>query len=177
MRNCSRKRRFRYRDYETVNPLIIYSLKMRQKLRRKRTDTIHRLPYPFCYGNGGYLFSKGPKAGGPKTHHRHRQLRVYPPLPTPCAPPGFQKIRYYGFLNNRTKSRNLKLIFIIQGHQGFKARFTGMSMAQLVLAVWKKDITRCRLCQDAACSDFFFIQVLNSREEKMFHRKWEIFIS
>ena len=26
-------------------------------------------------------------------------------------PPGFQKIRYYGFLNNRYKTRNLKLIF------------------------------------------------------------------
>lgn len=61
-------------------------------------------------------------------------------------PQGFQKIRYYGFLNNRTKSRNLKLIFTIQGHQSFKARFTGMSMAQLVLAVWKKDITRCPVC-------------------------------
>ena len=64
-------------------------------------------------------------------------------------PQGFQKIRYYGFLNNRTKSRNLKLIFTLQGHQGFKARFTGMSMAQLVLAVWKKDITRCPVCGSA----------------------------
>ena len=34
-------------------------------------------------------------------------------------PPGFQKIRYYGFLNNRYKSRNLKLIFKIQGGQRF----------------------------------------------------------
>lgn len=30
-------------------------------------------------------------------------------------PPGFQKIRYYGFLNNRMKSANLKLIFTLQG--------------------------------------------------------------
>ena len=29
-------------------------------------------------------------------------------------PAGFQKIRYYGFLNNRSKSKNLKLIFTIQ---------------------------------------------------------------
>ena len=64
-------------------------------------------------------------------------------------PQGFQKIRYYGFLNNRTKSRNLKLIFTLQGRQGFKARFAGMSMAQLVLAVWEKDITRCPVCGSA----------------------------
>ena len=64
-------------------------------------------------------------------------------------PQGFQKVRYYGFLNNRTKSRNLKLIFTLQGHQRFKARFTGMTMAQLVLAVWKKDVTRCPVCGSA----------------------------
>ena len=35
-------------------------------------------------------------------------------------PSGFQKIRYYGFLNNRMKSDNLQLIFKLQGHQRFK---------------------------------------------------------
>ncbi|MFR8018228.1 MAG: hypothetical protein ACLU7M_01955 [Mediterraneibacter gnavus] len=38
-------------------------------------------------------------------------------------PPGFQKICYYGFLNNRMKRKNLKLIFTLQGHQRFKRRF------------------------------------------------------
>ena len=61
-------------------------------------------------------------------------------------PPGFQKIRYYGFLNNRNKTRNLKAIFKLQGHQRFKARYTGMSMAELLLAVWKTDICLCPVC-------------------------------
>ena len=34
-------------------------------------------------------------------------------------PHGFQRIRYYGFLNNRMKSKNLKLIFKLQGYQRF----------------------------------------------------------
>ena len=38
-------------------------------------------------------------------------------------PTGFQKIRYYGFLNNRMKSRNLKLIFRIQGRQRFHQHY------------------------------------------------------
>ena len=63
-------------------------------------------------------------------------------------PSGFQKIRYYGFLNNRMKSANLRLIFRIQGHQRFQRRYTGLTMAELVLAVWKTDI---RLCPECGC--------------------------
>ena len=61
-------------------------------------------------------------------------------------PPGFQKIRYYGFLNNRGKSQNLKTIFKLQGRQRFKARYAGMSMAELLLAVWGTDICLCPVC-------------------------------
>ena len=61
-------------------------------------------------------------------------------------PDGFQKIRYYGFLNNRGKSKNLKLIFTLQGHQRFKARYTGLSIAELIKAVWKTDICICPKC-------------------------------
>lgn len=61
-------------------------------------------------------------------------------------PAGFQKIRYYGFLNNRYKSRNLKLIFTLQGHQRFKARYTGLSVAELIKAVWKIDLHICPAC-------------------------------
>lgn len=63
-------------------------------------------------------------------------------------PPGFQKIRYYGFLNNRYKSRNLKLIFALQGHQRFQARYTNLSVAELIKAVWKIDI---RICPECGC--------------------------
>lgn len=61
-------------------------------------------------------------------------------------PAGFQKIRYYGFLNNRGKSKNLRLIFNIQGHQRFRARYTGLSMAELIKTVWKVDICICPEC-------------------------------
>ncbi len=61
-------------------------------------------------------------------------------------PAGFQKIRYYGFLNNRGKSRNLKLIFTLQGHQRFRARYTGLSIAELLKAVWDTDICICPEC-------------------------------
>lgn len=61
-------------------------------------------------------------------------------------PSGFQKIRYYGFLNNRGKSRNLKLIFTLQGHQRFRARYTGLSIAELIKAVWDTDICICPEC-------------------------------
>lgn len=65
-------------------------------------------------------------------------------------PPGFQKIRYYGFLNNRMKSVNLKLIFKLQGYQKFRQRYTGMSMAQLIKAVWDFDICCCPKCEHSS---------------------------
>lgn len=65
-------------------------------------------------------------------------------------PPGFQKIRYYGFLNNRMKSTNLKMIFKLQGHQRFKQRYAGMPLAELLKAVWNYDICRCPECGHAS---------------------------
>lgn len=61
-------------------------------------------------------------------------------------PSGFQKIRYYGFLTNRYKTKNLRLIFTLQGHQRFKARYTGLTIAELLKAVWKVDIAVCPVC-------------------------------
>lgn len=65
-------------------------------------------------------------------------------------PAGFQKIRYYGFLNNRMKSKNLKLIFRIQGGQRFRQRYAGLSMAELLKAVWNIDLAVCPECGCAA---------------------------
>lgn len=61
-------------------------------------------------------------------------------------PSGFQKIRYYGFLNNRMKHKNLKVIFKLQGGQRFLQRYTGMTMAELLKAVWNFDICLCPEC-------------------------------
>lgn len=69
-------------------------------------------------------------------------------------PAGFQKIRYYGFLNNRNKNKNLKLIFAIQGHQRFRAKYTSLSIAELIKSVWKVDICTCPEC---GCHQLFSI--------------------
>ena len=61
-------------------------------------------------------------------------------------PSGFRKIRYYGFLNNRGKSKSRKLIFTLQGHQRVKVRYTDLSIAELLKAVWKIDICVCPKC-------------------------------
>lgn len=65
-------------------------------------------------------------------------------------PSGFQKIRYYGFLNNRMKTQNLKIIFKLQGGQRFRQRYAGLSMAELLKAVWKFDICLCPACGHAS---------------------------
>lgn len=61
-------------------------------------------------------------------------------------PSGFQKIRYYGFLNNRSKKKNLAVIFKLQGHQRFRSMFTGMSVAAVLKAAWNYDISICPCC-------------------------------
>lgn len=61
-------------------------------------------------------------------------------------PAGFQKIRYYGFLNNRMRTKNLKVISKLQGGLRFKQRYAGMSMAELLKAVWDFDICVCPEC-------------------------------
>ena len=61
-------------------------------------------------------------------------------------PSGFQKIRYYGFLNNRMKTQNLKIIFKLQGKRRFRQRYKGMTVAQLLKAVWNFDICLCPEC-------------------------------
>jgi hypothetical protein len=61
-------------------------------------------------------------------------------------PSGFQKIRYYGFLNNRMKSKNLKVIFKLQGYQKFRRRYQNLSIQELLKSVWDFDISICPEC-------------------------------
>lgn len=69
-------------------------------------------------------------------------------------PHGFQKVRYYGFLNNRGKSKNLKLIFTLQGHQRFREKYRGLSLAELLKSVWNIDI---RICPECGCGRMHYI--------------------
>ena len=61
-------------------------------------------------------------------------------------PSGFQKIRYYGFLNNRWKSKNLAIIFRIQGHRRFVSKLSELSMDEVLLKVWNYNIRTCPAC-------------------------------
>lgn len=61
-------------------------------------------------------------------------------------PHGFQKIRYYGFLNNHTKKKNLKIIFHLQGKQRFKRKLENRTVTEILKIVWNVDINRCPCC-------------------------------
>lgn len=65
-------------------------------------------------------------------------------------PSGFQKIRYYGFLNNRSKKKNLTLIFRIQGHRKFNAIFTELTIDEVLKHVWNYNI---HICPECGCSN------------------------
>lgn len=90
--------------------------------------------------------ARGKKPGDPKRQITLDHTEFIRRYLMHVLPSGFQKIRYYGFLNNRHKTRNLKLIFKLQGHQRFKAKYTNLSMAELLKAVWNLNIHICPEC-------------------------------
>ena len=90
--------------------------------------------------------ARGKKPGDPKREITISHKEFIRRFLMHVLPAGFQKIRYYGFLNNRMKSRNLKVIFRIQGGQRFRKRYAGLSMAELLKAVWNIDLSICPEC-------------------------------
>ena len=94
--------------------------------------------------------ARGRKPGDPKRRITLPNTEFIRRYLMHVLPPGFQKIRYYGFLNNRMKALNLKIIFKLQGGQRFRQRYAGLSMAELLKAVWKFDICLCPVCGHAA---------------------------
>ena len=90
--------------------------------------------------------ARGKKPGDPKREITISHEEFIRRFLMHVLPAGFQKIRYYGFLNNRMKSRNLKVIFRIQGGQRFRQRYAGLSMAELLKAVWNVDLSICPEC-------------------------------
>jgi len=67
-------------------------------------------------------------------------------------PFGFQKIRYYGFLNNRYKKQNLRLIAKLTGKKLFTATYASMSTAELLLHLYDKNVYLCPAC---GCEHFY----------------------
>ena len=94
--------------------------------------------------------ARGIKPGDPKREVTLSHTEFIRRFLMHVLPPGFQKVRYYGFLNNRMKTHNLRLIFTLQGGQRFRQRYAGMTMAQLLKAVWNFDICICPVCGHAS---------------------------
>lgn len=92
--------------------------------------------------------ARGLKPGDPKREITLANTEFIRRFLMHVLPSGFQKIRYYGFLNNRMKSKNLKLIFKLQGCQKFKRKYMDSSIAELLKAVWNYDI---RICPECGC--------------------------
>lgn len=92
------------------------------------------------------LSARGKRPGDPKRQITLKHTEFIRRYLMHVLPSGFQKIRYYGFLNNRMKVQNLKLIFKLQGGQRFRQRYAGMSMAELLKAVWSFDVCVCPEC-------------------------------
>lgn len=90
--------------------------------------------------------ARGKKPGDPRRTITLKNTEFIRRYLMHVLPPGFQKIRYYGFLNNRSKSKNLRLIFTLQGHQRYRTRYTNLSMTELIKAVWNVDICTCPEC-------------------------------
>lgn len=62
-------------------------------------------------------------------------------------PKGFQKIRYYGYLNNRFRKDNLALIFNLQGYRQYIQKYKGLSPAEVIFQKWGHDVTACPHCK------------------------------
>ena len=90
--------------------------------------------------------ARGIKPGDPKRQITLTHTEFIRRYLIHVLPAGFQKIRYYGFLNNRMKSQNLKVICKLQGGLRFQQRYAGMSMAELLKAVWNFDVYVCPEC-------------------------------
>jgi len=90
--------------------------------------------------------ARGKKPGEPKRTVTLSNIEFIRRFLMHILPSGFQKIRYYGFLNNRSKSKNLKLIFKLQGHQRFHSLYTGMTMPELLEKIWKTNPNVCPAC-------------------------------
>ena len=69
-------------------------------------------------------------------------------------PKGFQKIRYYGFLNNSRRKKNMEIIFSLQGGRKYEPRFDRSSpIDRVISAAWGTDGLKCPEC-GKMCMEF-----------------------
>lgn len=65
-------------------------------------------------------------------------------------PKGFQKIRYYGYLSNGTRRKNMILIFNLQGSRKYIQGCKDASKSEILLSKWNIDVTACPHCRARA---------------------------
>lgn len=70
-------------------------------------------------------------------------------------PKGFQKIRYFGYLNNRSRKNNLILIFNLQGYRQYIRKYKDLSPSEIIFRKWGHDITECPHCKAHALLRIF----------------------
>lgn len=92
--------------------------------------------------------ARGLKKGDPKREITLTHTEFIRRFLMHVLPKGFQKIRYFGFLSNRKKKKKLALIFKQQNRQRFKAKYTGMTVADMLKDLFGKDI---KCCPECAC--------------------------
>ncbi len=66
-------------------------------------------------------------------------------------PKGFNRIRFAGFLANSQKAKNLKLIHWLRRTPYSGNTYRDMSVADLILMLYKHDIRKCPLCHHGLC--------------------------
>ena len=65
-------------------------------------------------------------------------------------PSSFQKIRYYGFLNNCSKKKNLVLLARLTGKTLFRPKLASLGPAELLQELWGINIRRCPVCGECS---------------------------
>ena len=81
-----------------------------------------------------------------------------------ALPKGFQKVRYYGFLNNRFRKSNLARIFNLQGYQLYVAKLKSQNATTIILTKWGYDICSCPVCNSRALTTLY-------RSRKPYHMR------
>lgn len=70
-------------------------------------------------------------------------------------PRGFQKIRYYGYLNNRSRKNNLVLLFNLQGYRQYIQKYKDMTKAEILFHAWGHDVSVCPRCHAHAMAGLY----------------------
>lgn len=89
----------------------------------------------FLLQNRKPFFSQKMQFKEPQTEELFRKNEFIRHFLIYVLPLAFQKIRYYGFLNSRMKSKNLKLIYRLEGYQRVKRHYADLSLVEVLKAV------------------------------------------